>query len=41
VSLHAWWYYLAPGLGIILVALAFTMCGRALEEVLDPRLKDI
>ncbi len=41
VSLHAWWYYLAPGLGIIFVALAFTMCGRALEEVLDPRLKDI
>jgi peptide/nickel transport system permease protein len=40
VSLGAWWYYLAPGLGIILVALAFTMCGRALEEILDPRLVD-
>jgi peptide/nickel transport system permease protein len=38
VTLGAWWYYLAPGLGIILVALAFTMCGRALEEILDPRL---
>ena len=40
VTLGAWWYYLAPGLGIILVALAFTMCGRALEEILDPRLVD-
>ena len=34
VTLGAWWYYLAPGLGIILVALAFTMCGRARG---DPR----
>jgi peptide/nickel transport system permease protein len=40
VTLGAWWYYLAPGLGIILVALAFTMCGRALEEILDPRLAE-
>jgi peptide/nickel transport system permease protein len=40
VTLGAWWWYLAPGLGIIAVALAFTMCGRALEEILDPRLKE-
>jgi peptide/nickel transport system permease protein len=40
VTLGAWWYYLFPGLGIILVALAFTMCGRALEEILDPRLAE-
>jgi peptide/nickel transport system permease protein len=40
VTLGAWWYYMFPGLGIILVALAFTMCGRALEEILDPRLKE-
>ena len=38
ITLGAWWYYIVPGLGIILVALAFTMCGRALEEILDPRL---
>ena len=38
VTLGAWWYYLPPGLGIMLVVLAFTMCGRALEEILDPRL---
>ena len=36
---NAWWYYLPPGLGIMAVVLAFTLCGQALEEVLDPRLK--
>jgi peptide/nickel transport system permease protein len=37
---EAWWYYVPPGLGIMLVVLAFTLCGQALEEVLDPRLRD-
>jgi peptide/nickel transport system permease protein len=37
---QAWWYYVPPGLGIMLVVLAFTLCGTALEEVLDPRLRD-
>jgi peptide/nickel transport system permease protein len=40
VTLQAWWYYIPPGLGIMLVVLAFTLCGHALEEVLDPRLRD-
>lgn len=35
----AWWYVLPPGIGIVLVVLAFTMCGRALETVLNPRLR--
>jgi peptide/nickel transport system permease protein len=39
VSAGAWWYLLPPGLAIILVVLAFTLCGRAIEEILDPRLK--
>jgi peptide/nickel transport system permease protein len=39
VSIGAWWYYLPPGLGIIAVVLAFTLCGRALEEVLNPNLR--
>ncbi len=34
-----WWYYLPPGVAIMLVVLAFTIFGRALEEVLDPRLR--
>ncbi|MDO9174359.1 MAG: ABC transporter permease [Actinomycetota bacterium] len=35
-----WWQYLPPGIGIVLVVLAFTVIGRALEEVLDPRLRE-
>jgi peptide/nickel transport system permease protein len=37
---QAWWYYVPPGIGILLVVLAFSLCGQALEEVLDPRLRD-
>jgi len=33
-----WWILLPPGLAIVVVALAFTLCGRALESTLDPRL---
>jgi peptide/nickel transport system permease protein len=36
----AWWYYLPPGIGIMLVVLAFTLCGQALEQILDPRLRE-
>nr|WP_240037514.1 ABC transporter permease [Glycomyces paridis] len=39
VSAHAWWYLLPPGLAILLVVLAFMMCGRALEAVFNPRLR--
>jgi peptide/nickel transport system permease protein len=40
VTLEAWWYIIPPGIGIMLVVLAFTLCGTALEEILDPRLRD-
>lgn len=40
LSQQAWWYYLPPGLGIMLVVLAFTLVGHALEEILDPRLRE-
>jgi peptide/nickel transport system permease protein len=36
----AWWYLLPPGIAIGVVVLAFTMCGRALETVLNPRLRE-
>jgi peptide/nickel transport system permease protein len=36
----AWWYLLPPGIAIGIVVLAFTMCGRALEAVLNPRLRE-
>ncbi|MFD7700984.1 ABC transporter permease [Streptomyces caelestis] len=38
VSAGHWWYLVPPGIAIALVALAFTLCGRAVESVLDPRL---
>jgi peptide/nickel transport system permease protein len=34
----AWWYWVPPGLSILVVVLAFTLCGQALEEILNPRL---
>jgi peptide/nickel transport system permease protein len=40
ITIEAWWYFVPPGLGILLVALSFTLIGTALEEILDPRLKD-
>ncbi|GAB3124006.1 ABC transporter permease [Streptomyces calidiresistens] len=36
VTAGAWWYLLPPGLAILLVVLAFTLCARTLEVVLDP-----
>jgi peptide/nickel transport system permease protein len=40
LSQNAWWYFLPPGLGIMAVVLAFTLIGTALEEILDPRLRE-
>ncbi len=37
--LGAWWYVLSPGVCITVLALAFTMCGYAIEEVINPRLR--
>lgn len=39
ISSGAWWYMLPPGIAILLVVLAFTLCGRAMEAVLNPRLR--
>jgi peptide/nickel transport system permease protein len=38
VSSGHWWYLAPPGIAIALVALAFTLCGRAIESVLNPKL---
>jgi peptide/nickel transport system permease protein len=37
ISLSAWWYVLSPGVCVVLVVVSFTLIGRALEEILDPR----
>ncbi|MGI5480309.1 ABC transporter permease [Streptomyces lavendofoliae] len=38
VSSGHWWYLAPPGIAIAVVALAFTLCGRAIESVLNPKL---
>ena len=39
ISGGAWWWLLPPG-AVVFVVLAFTMVGYAMEEVLNPRLRD-
>jgi len=38
-GLGAWWYFLPPGVCIVLVVLAFTLVGGALDDLLNPRLR--
>lgn len=35
----AWWFIIPPGVCVVLVVLAFTLVGQALEEIFNPRLK--
>jgi peptide/nickel transport system permease protein len=35
---NAWWYFVPAGVGILAVVLAFTLIGRTLEEIANPRL---
>lgn len=36
----AWWFFIPPGVCIILVVLGFTMVGYAVEEIVNPRLRE-
>jgi peptide/nickel transport system permease protein len=36
-GLGAWWYFVPPGLSVVLVVFAFTLVGNALDEILNPR----
>ena len=36
----AWWFIIPPGICVVLVVLAFTLIGRALEEIFNPRLRE-
>jgi peptide/nickel transport system permease protein len=38
ISSRAWWFVLPPGIAIILVVLACSLIGQALEDSLNPRL---
>jgi len=39
-TLGAWWWLGAPGVCIVLVVLAFTMIGFALDQIINPRLRE-
>ena len=38
ITTGAWWFIVPPGVCVVLVVLSFTLVGKALEEVLNPRL---
>ena len=38
ISASAYWYLLPPGIAIVIVVLGFTMTGRAIEAIINPRL---
>jgi peptide/nickel transport system permease protein len=40
VKLGNWWFFLPAGLAITTVVLAFTMVGNAIEQVLNPKLRE-
>lgn len=40
MSNGAWWYFVPPGLCIALVVLGFTFLGYAMDEILNPKLRN-
>jgi len=40
VSAGAWWYFIPPGLCICLLVMGFTLVGYAIEEIINPRLRE-
>ncbi|TMK88076.1 MAG: ABC transporter permease [Actinobacteria bacterium] len=40
VGRGAWWYFMPPGIGILLVVLGFTLAGHTLDRILNPRLRE-
>ena len=40
ITTGAWWYIVPPGVCVVLVVLAFTLVGQALEDVFNPQLRE-
>jgi peptide/nickel transport system permease protein len=40
VGRGVWWYFLPPGVGIVLVVLGFTLAGHSLDRIVNPRLRE-
>ncbi len=39
MSAGYWWWLIPPGIAIVFVTLSFTLCGFALDEILNPKLR--
>ena len=39
-STGAYWYYLPPGICVVVVVLSFTLMGYAFDEIMNPKLKE-
>jgi peptide/nickel transport system permease protein len=35
-----WWWLIPPGIALVMVTLSFTMCGYALDDILNPKLRE-
>jgi peptide/nickel transport system permease protein len=35
-----WWWLIPPGIALVFVTLSFTMCGYALDDILNPKLRE-
>ncbi|MBZ5738692.1 ABC transporter permease [Nocardioides mangrovi] len=40
ITTGSWWFFVPPGVCVVLVVLSFTLVGQALEAVLNPRLRE-
>jgi peptide/nickel transport system permease protein len=38
-TLHAWWWLMPPGVAITVLSLGFYLVGRAVDEIVNPRLR--
>jgi peptide/nickel transport system permease protein len=38
-TLTAWWWLLPPGIAITVLSLGFYLVGRAVDEIVNPRLR--
>ena len=39
ITTGSWWFFVPLGVCVVLVVLSFTLIGQALEDVLNPRLR--
>jgi peptide/nickel transport system permease protein len=40
ITTGSYWYFVPPGVCVVLVVLSFTLVGQALEEILNPKLRE-